>query len=67
MLVLLDEDGVQRRIEVVAIAKTRRLDRGERVKHGAGPDRQASLAQRAAEIKNVRRQLARTVRLPRKP
>src|SRR5208337_50600 len=58
VLVLLDEDSVQGRIEVVAIAKTRRLDRGERVEHRPRAERHARLAQRAGEIDDVLRERA---------
>ena len=58
MLVLLDEDGVQRGVEVAAIAETRRLDRGDRVEHGAGAERHARLAQRAGEIDDIPRERA---------
>jgi len=53
MLVLLDEDGVQCRVEIAAIAETRRLHRGDRVEHRAGAERHARLAQRAGEIDDV--------------
>ena len=55
---LFDEDGVQRRIEVVAIAKPCRLDRGERVEHRARAERDARLTQRAGEVDDILRQRA---------
>ena len=53
MFVLLDEDRVQRRVEIGAVADPRRLDRLQRVEHAAGADRQARLAQGAREIEDV--------------
>ncbi len=58
VLMLLDQDRMQRRIEVIAIAEARRLDRVERVEHGARAERHARLAQGAGEMDDVLRQRA---------
>ena len=60
---LLDEDRVQRRVEVFAIADARRLDRREGVEHRPRPERQAGFAQRAGEMDDVLRQQSATRRL----
>ena len=59
---LLDEDRVQRRVEVLAVAEARRLDRRERVEHRARPQRHARLAQGAGEMDDVLRQDAAACR-----
>ena len=53
MLVFLHEDGVERPVEIRAVADPRGLDRLQRVEHRAGADGQPGVAQRAGEIGDV--------------
>ena len=55
---LLDEDRMQGRVKVVAIADARGLDRGEGVEHHARSQRYAGFAQGAGEVDDVLRQEA---------
>ena len=55
---LLDEDSMERRVEVLAIADARGLDRGQRIEHRAGSERQAGFTQGAGEVDDVLRQEA---------
>src|ERR1700722_11586440 len=58
MLVPLHQHGVQRPVEILTRADAGRLERRQRVEHGAGADRDASGAQGAREIDDVLRQPA---------
>jgi hypothetical protein len=58
VFVLLHEHGMQRGVEILPRADSGGLHRLKRVEHGAGPDRQTSVAQRAREIENVVGELA---------
>ena len=53
VLVPLHEHGMQRPVEVVAIADARHLQGFQRIEHRAGPDRHAGRAQRTREVEDV--------------
>ena len=55
---LLDEDRMQGRVKVVAVADARGLDRGEGVEHRARSERHAGFAQGAGEVDDVLREQA---------
>jgi hypothetical protein len=63
VLMLLDEDGVQRGVEVLFIPDARRADRGQRIKHRARPEGDPGLTQGAGEVDDVLRQDAPACRL----
>src|SRR5258708_2533364 len=56
MLVALHEHRVQRPVEILARADAGGLERGQRIEHGAGADRNAGRPQRAGEVEDVLRQ-----------
>ena len=60
---LLDEDRMQRRVEVLTIPNPCGLDRSQRVQDRARPKRHARLAQRTGEVDDVLRQDAAVRRL----
>ena len=62
VLMLLDEDSVQRGVKVLPIPDARRLDRRERIEHRARTQRDARLAQGAGEMDDVLRQDAAACR-----
>src|SRR3984957_17015432 len=59
---LLDEDRVQRGVEVRPIPDARRLDRGKRIEPRARPERNPGVAQGAREVGDVLRQGAAACR-----
>ena len=62
VLMLLDEDSVQRGVKVLSIADASRLDRRERIEHRARTQGDACLAQGTGEVDDVLRQDAAACR-----